>query len=298
MQCLVILMYELSGDRVRREGGGRGGGGGFRRWWRFVHFFCARIFCCSRDTEIFLVFCKSICVVITLFFCRRTTMLYTKLYVSFRLAPANFLTRSNVTGVPNGGGAHASTVFARSRYVHEFLFPFFDGIYSVRVVLSRHFSHAISFSRFSHLFHVPNVDVIAFNPLSGPLASRASSSHRGNIFARRVRIVSRRAKPIFLWVQRLFSTRSRCSRCRCCCCLRTGNVVIVIIRSIHFLEVFCATMRLFGSILLRRGEHSAYFRGIFFRVFLYVRDKAWVRLTHFITHGTSSDFVLFEQSRG
>ena len=79
-------------------------------------------------------------------------------------------------------------------------------------------------------------------------------------------------------VGRRLSTRSRCSRCRCCCCLRTGNVVIVIIRSIHFLEVFCATMRLFGSILLRRGEHSAYFRGIFFRVFLYVRDKALVRL--------------------
>ena len=30
-------------------------------------------------------------------------------------------------------------------------------------------------------------------------------------------------------------------------------------------------------------------------VFLYVRDKTGVRLTHFTTHGTSSDFVLFEQ---
>ena len=70
MQCLVILMYELSGDRVRREGGGRGGGGGFRRWWRFVVFF-VRVFFVAREIQkSFFVFCKSICVVITLFFCK------------------------------------------------------------------------------------------------------------------------------------------------------------------------------------------------------------------------------------
>ena len=48
VQCLVILMYELSGDRVRREGGG--GGGGFRRWWRFVHFF-VRVFFVAREIQ-------------------------------------------------------------------------------------------------------------------------------------------------------------------------------------------------------------------------------------------------------
>ena len=57
VQCLVILMYELSGDRVRREGGG-GGGGGFRRWWRFVHFF-VRVFFVAREIQkSFLYFVK------------------------------------------------------------------------------------------------------------------------------------------------------------------------------------------------------------------------------------------------
>ena len=71
-------------------------------------------------------------------------------------------------------------------------------------------------------------------------------------------------------------------------------MLLLLLFAAFILEVFCATMRLFGSILLRLAS-IAHLRDILLRVSLRARQSLGA-LTHFTTHGTSSDFVLFEQS--
>jgi len=221
-------------------------------------------------------------------------------------APARFLTRANVTGVPDCWSAHAPALLTRTRHVHERSFlvvlRIIRDVRRHRRVLAlllhgwflRHSSRTSSFSRSSHLFHISGVDVIALYFLSGTSATCATGSDRGHFFIRYVRLVSRHAELVHLWVRWL---SSRCSRCCCCSRLYVTIVVcdIIIVRCVPFFDVLCATMRLFWSILCRRRKHGPNFCRVFFCVFLYVRNEAGVRFTYLTTHGTPRDFMLFKQ---